>query len=301
MKRVLLTGASGFVGRHCFEALSACDYEVHAVSSVAGVATPGVHWHQANLLADAEVSELLAEVQPTHLLHCAWCAEPGKYWTDPENLRWVEAGLHLLQSFAAVGGRRVVAVGSCAEYDWRDGYCSEQTTPLKPATIYGKCKHAFQILLDAWSETTGISAAWGRLFFLYGPHEDQRRLVASVICSLLKDQPARCSHGQQIRDFLYVRDAAAALVALLDGEVAGPVNIASGVPVSLQQVIEEIANQLERPGLVKMGALPAPENEPAQLLADIARLRDEVGWSPKFALAAALRETIDWWRQESAK
>lgn len=299
MKRVLLTGASGFVGRHCLPTLVAQGYEVHAVSSrtEAPAATPPqVRWHRADLLDESQVSALLTKVQPTHLLHCAWYAVPGKYWTAAENFRWVEAGKHLLEAFADQGGQRVVGVGSCAEYDWRDGHCYELATPLNPATTYGVCKHAFQLLLTAFSKHARLSAAWGRLFFLYGPHEPWERLVASAIRSILLEEPARCSHGQQIRDFLYVQDVADALVALLDSDVLGPVNIASGVPVAVHEVVQEIADQLERPDLVRLGALPASENEPPLLLADVARLRDEVGWLPRYDLPDGLAETINWYK-----
>jgi nucleoside-diphosphate-sugar epimerase len=299
MKRVLLTGASGFVGRHCLPALLAQGYEVHAVAfpkHAPPAEPPEVRWHQADLLDESQVSVLLTRVQPTHLLHCAWYAVPGKYWTATENFRWVEAGKYLLQAFADHGGQRVVGVGSCAEYDWRDGHCSELATPLNPATTYGACKHAFQLFLTDFSKHAKLSAAWARLFFLYGPHEPAERLVASVIKSILQEQPTLCTHGRQIRDFLFVQDAADALVALLDSDVMGPVNIASGEAVSVADVVQMIADQLGRPDLVRLGALPASENEPPLLLADVARLRDEVGWSPRYDLASGIAETINWWK-----
>ena len=224
-------------------------YEVHAVRSKEGVTVAPhteSHWHQVDLLNAAQVSRLLEQVRPTHLLHCAWYAVPGKYWSSPENFRWVEASSHLFKSFAATGGKRAVGVGTCAEYDWNDGLCSEQVTPLTPTTTYGVCKHELQLMLDTLAKRTGLSTAWGRLFFLYGPHEYEERLVASTIRSILQQQPALCSHGEQVRDFLYVQDAADALVALLDSDVTGAVNIASGVPLRLLEVIQEIAAQLER-------------------------------------------------------
>jgi nucleoside-diphosphate-sugar epimerase len=255
-----------------------------------------VQWHSTDLLDRAKVSDLLVAIKPTHLLHCAWYAVPGKYWNARENFAWVEASLHLLEAFADNGGERVVGVGSCAEYDWSEGHCSEWATPLNPATTYGACKHAFQLLLADFSKQAKLSSAWGRLFFLYGPHEPRERLVASVIRSILMEEPALCSHGRQIRDFLHVQDAADALVALLDSAVSGPVNIASGTPVAVLDVVQEIANQLERPNLVQPGALAASENEPPLLLADVTRLRDEVGWSPRYDLAGGVGDTINWWK-----
>jgi nucleoside-diphosphate-sugar epimerase len=119
-----------------------------------------------------------------------------------------------------------------------------------------------------------------------------------VVQSLLRGEPARCSHGNQIRDFLHVEDAAAAFVALLDAEtVAGAVNIASGRPVALKDLIGSIAVELGREDLIRLGAVPAQANEPPLLLADVARLRDEVGWQPRYTLETGLAQTVEWWRR----
>jgi len=282
--------------------LLANGYEVHAVSSKAAPEDrSGARWHEVDLLEPGRAAELVDKVRPTHLLHLAWYAVPRKYWTSPENLRWVQASLNLLQVFASRGGRRIVAAGSCAEYDWRYGYCSEQVTPLLPATLYGACKHSLQIMLESFARQTGLSAAWGRIFFLYGPGEYQTRLVASVIGSVLKSEPAPCSHGRQVRDFLYVQDVADAFVALLESDVSGPVNIASGRPVALKDIIYEIAEKAGRQDLIRLGALPAPENEPGLLVADTSRLSNEVGWSPGYNLNQGLEETISWWKKQLCK
>jgi nucleoside-diphosphate-sugar epimerase len=297
MKRVLLTGATGLIGRHCLPELLAQGYQVHTVATRAAPAQPpGVHTHQADLLDPAQAAALFAQVQPSHLLHLAWYTQPGAYWGSLENIRWVQASLNLLQLFAAHGGRRVVMAGSCAEYDWNYGYCAEEITPLQPTTMYGTAKHALQLLADAFAERAQISAAWGRIFFLYGPHEHPERLVAAVTRALLQGQPARCSHGNQIRDFLYAQDVAEAFVALLESDVRGAVNIASGNPIRLRQVIYQIADILQQRSLVQLGALPAPAHEPPLLVAKIDRLTHEVGWKPAYTLEAGLEQTVRWWK-----
>jgi len=239
---------------------------------------------------------LVAAVKPSHLLHLAWYSKPGTFWTAPDNLRWVLASLSLLDAFATHGGVRAVMAGSCAEYDWRYGWCSEQVTPLGPSSPYGKCKQALQSLLAAHSQMSGLSWAWGRIFFLYGPHEHPARLVASVIKSLLQGQPAFCSTGEQLRDFLHVADVASAFVSLLDSDVRDAVNIASGIPVSVGEIVRRIATALGREDLLRMGARPVAAGDPPLLVADVRRLTEEVHWRPRFDLDTGLGATIDWWR-----
>src|SRR3954463_8273934 len=207
MKKVLVTGASGFIGRQCLSILQARGYTVHAVSSrIATGIRSGIHWHHADLLDAGESFRLFQEVRPTHLLHLAWCTKPGDYWNSPENTHWMEASLNLLKFFSRHGGKRVLMAGTCAEYEWKDGLCSEITTPLVPTSLYGTSKRDLQLRLDAYATENDLSAAWGRIFFVYGPHEHPARLVPSVIQSLLKNEPARCSTGEQRRDFLFSED-----------------------------------------------------------------------------------------------
>ena len=301
VKRVVVTGASGFIGRHALTPLIAAGFEVHAISSRANMSAmnqDGVHWHQLDLLKSADLDFLLASIRPTHLLHLAWYAEPGRFWTASANLDWVSATLSLLQAFARHGGQRVVMAGTCAEYDWSDGRCYESTTALQPATLYGVCKNATRQIIERFCEQHQISSAWGRIFFLYGEHEHPARLVSSVISSLLKGEEALCSAGTQRRDFLHVSDVASAFVTLLDSDVQGAVNIASGEGLAIKDVVIRIAQKLDQDNLVRLGARPTPPGDPELLVADIARLRDEVKWTPTLSLDAGLDQTIAWWRHE---
>jgi nucleoside-diphosphate-sugar epimerase len=300
MAKVIVTGACGFIGRHVLDAIMTCgSFDVHAVTSkVPPLAHADCTWHVADLLDSAQIKVLFRTLRPTHLMHFAWYVVPGKYWTASENFLWVQASLELLGQFQKCGGQRVVMAGTCAEYDWNYGYCSELLTPKGPTTPYGICKLTLQMLLDSYAKETGLSSAWGRIFLLYGPYEQATRLVPSIINAMLQGEPARCSHSNQIRDFLYVQDVADAFVALLESKVTGPVNIASGQPVTLKQVIYTIAEKLNRDELIQLGVLPTPLNDPRVLIADVSRLNNEVGWLPKYDLNQGLDQTIQWWKKQ---
>ena len=300
MKTVLLTGASGFIGRHCLEALTKRGFSVHAVSSKEqqNFSRPEVMWHRADLHNGEHVLRLMAEVQPRYLLHLAWDVTPGFYWSSMENLRWVRTSLGLLQAFTGSGGERAVLAGSCAEYDWEYGYCKETLTPLNPGTLYGVCKKALQSMVEAAAVEAQVSCAWGRLFFLFGPGEHVDRLVPSVITSLLQQEEVLCTHGEQVRDYIYVKDAADAFAALLESDINGPVNIASGRPVLLKELIGRTAQLIGRPGLVRLGALSAAADDPPLLLAETRRLKSVVRWQESYSLEAGLAETISWWKKK---
>lgn len=253
-----------------------------------------VTWHRCDLLTE-DVTPIVHAVAPTHLLHLAWYAVPGKYWTSRENLRWVRASLVLYDAFVASGGTRVVMAGSCAEYDWSGGVCRERDTPLAPRTYYGQCKRALGELILADATHAGVSAAWARFFFLFGPHEYRERLIASVIRALLNGETAKCSPGLQRRDFLHVTDAAAAAIALLDSDVQGAINIGAGAAISVRELVEKAA-QIIGTGAVAFGALPA-DPDPL-VVADATRLHDEVGYTAASDLDERLRSTIAWWRDQ---
>lgn len=298
MKRVLVTGGGGFVGRHALPQLVARGWEVHAAgrSPLPPDAADGVTFHPCDLLTEGEAARVVAAIEPTHLLHLAWNAVPGKFWSDLDNLDWVAASLRLYRAFAAAGGRRAVLAGTCAEYDWSHAELSETATPLVPHTLYGKAKNAFRELAQSAAGPLGLEMAWGRIFFLYGPHEAAARLVPDVVTSLLREQPALCSHGRQERDFMHVADVAGAFVALLESGYTGPVNIASGDARPLAEVIGSIAALIGRPELVRLGARQAPAGDPPRLAADVRVLFDEVGFRPRFDLESGLKETVEWWR-----
>lgn len=295
--RVLLTGANGFIGRHVLPHLVSRGFEVHAVTrSGASSFREEVITHTVDLHEESERIRLFAETRPTHILHCAWYVEHGRFWSSPENVCWVETSLALLR--CAPAGVRWVGVGTCAEYSWAgDGICREDETPLEPETLYGTAKHSLRVLQEAASREKNISFAWGRIFHLYGPGEPAARFVPLVIRGLLQGKDIPLSHGLQIRDWLYIDDVAGALAALLDSPMEGAVNICSGAGRTLRDVATTVAELLgSDTALLRFGAMPAPPREPAQLIGDNGRL-SAIGFQPKWTLVEGLQETCTRWRR----
>ena len=300
--RVLVTGAAGFIGRHVVAALEREKHEIFAAvrgasrikSSGAGLSRAQVV--EMDLESDAEVRGAIERVSPEIAIHLAWYAVPGVYWTSRENLECVIGGLRLARALADCGCKRLVAAGSCAEYEWKSGVLSEEGTPLAPRTLYGACKCALRQMLERFCAQASMELAWTRLFYLYGPGEKQERLVPSVILPLLRGETARCTRGEQARDFLYVEDAAEALVAVAISDFAGAVNIGSGEPVKVKTVVETIARVLGRGERVAFGALPENPGDPPKLIADVQRLNRDVGWKASRTLEEGLAKTVDWWK-----
>jgi nucleoside-diphosphate-sugar epimerase len=313
-RSVLVTGGAGFVGRHTITHLISRDFEVHilthsALSSRqqeslrAGAAKQQVIFHQADLHDTDTVTPVVERIRASHLLHLAWDTRHGLFWNSSENLDWIVSSKLLLNSFIEAGGERVVGAGTCAEYDWgtSDALLDEQTTHIKPLSLYGQCKYAFRKSLFTVAEHHKISAAWGRIFFLFGPHEGPKRLVSSAICSLLQGKPFEASVGDQVRDFLHVEDVALSFVALLDSTVTGDLNIASGRDSSVAEILSILGRVIGAEDLVRLGAKPKQPNEPPRLVASVQRLREELGVVFPSSLEQRLSETVAWWRTELGK
>ncbi|MEO0501399.1 MAG: NAD(P)-dependent oxidoreductase, partial [Pseudomonadota bacterium] len=201
------------------------------------------------------------------------------------------ASLRLFRAFGAVGGARAVFAGSCAEYDWNCERLRENATPLAPHTLYGRAKVALSSLVLSAAGAMGISVAWGRIFFPYGPEESGKRLIGGLCDAMLRNEVFAMSSGRQERDFIHVRDVAAAFVRLLSSAVEGPVNIASGQTSSVRDVALKIQALGKREDLLAFGRRSEQDGEPERMIASTARLRDEVNFRPRFDLASGLEDT----------
>lgn len=298
--RVLITGASGFVGSRVTRALLASGHDVLALVvpgdpmiRLRGL-TERIGLLHGDLADVASHRPLLESWKPDACIHLAWYVVPGQYLKSPQNIRALTASLGLIDVLSQVGCRQMVAVGTCAEYDTDSGFLREDS-PTHPSTLYASTKLALRLVGEQAAAEAGLGFAWARLFYLYGPDEGDKRVVPLLIRALLAGTPFPATKGEQVRDYLHVDDVASALMLLVEQEVSGVFNVSSGIPVTIRQLMEAIGRIVGRTDLIKFGELPYRDWEPMFICGDSRRIR-ALGWKPIYDLEAGLTQTIDWWR-----
>lgn len=260
-KKVLVTGATGFVGRHVVHALSKKGMQFRFVVRASKMARTDLLANDYEIVTSedlfAESSQWWAEQCDgvDIVVHLAWYAEPGKYLQSSKNMDCLVGSLNLARGAVQAGVKRFIGVGTCFEYDLSVGILSVDT-PLKPITPYAGAKSALYLGLEQSLQTNAVEFAWCRLFYLYGEGEDSRRFVPYLRSKLEKGEPAELTSGNQIRDFIDVADAGRTIADVALSAQTGPVNICSGTPITVRQLAEQIADEYGRQDLLVFGARP---------------------------------------------
>jgi nucleoside-diphosphate-sugar epimerase len=299
--RVLLSGAAGFVGSHLARQLLE---EGHDVTALISPSTDRWRIHdiehrlsvvESDLENAGEIVDRIRAAEPDICIHLAWRGWSGRAAAET-NLTSLNGSLEMLRVVLAIGCERFVAAGTCFEYDLRHERLAE-TTPLHPHDVYGACKKALFEIAQEFSRLTGLRVLTPRLFYSYGPYEDEGRLVPSTTLRLLRGETASLTPGRQVRDYLHVEDVAAAIWSAATSQVDGVVNVASGEPVTVAEIARTIGELLGRPELISLGAIDCSENEPMRIVADISLLRSDIVWTPRYCLRDGLAHTVAWWEE----
>lgn len=293
MKRVLITGGTGFIGSQVTAELLRRGYEVHALVFPPFLPEqPHLVQHEMNLMDPKAVDDFLSENPFDTLIHLAWWTG-AKCHSSDVNLDWMRASVALLQSFAAHGGKTFLGAGTVSEYDFSKGFLRENDTPLTNPSIYGQAKAAVYNTGRIFAKAHGIAFKWARIFNLYGPNEKPNRLMPSVLHAMLAGEDVKVSDCVKIQDYSHVFDTAAAIVSFLESDVTGAVNICSGTPVRLRTIVEKMAELTGFKGKILWGVLPSNFDDPF-VVGDNSRLTKEVGYTHKYDLETGLKQIIDW-------
>lgn len=300
MRKVLVTGAGGFLGGAVVKRLAQSgDYEITAaVSGRHPVEFPdGVHTEAADLLDERARGELMERVRPDTMLHLAWSLDNNDFLISENNLRWLEASLHLCRLFRQHGGTRLIFAGSSSEYG--TGFPgSAETCREQEFSLYGECKLAFEKIAQNFCTRNQVEFVSARYFSIYGPGDDRPgRALPLAIRTLLAGEVFRCTGPWNVWDYIYINDAAEATEKLIGSSFCGSVNIASGRPQTMRDVFRLAAELVGSPELVEFDETRTGS---AIYSANVERMEEVLGYRCPTSFREGLEKTIQWWRYKLA-
>lgn len=306
MKRVFITGASGFLGSFLVKYLLD-----------AGVEVAILHRHNSNLWRLAHVMTKLRHIEgdlgniegfrgafeafaPDTMFHLAWQGVGNRDRNDSIQIEFnLHASLALVKLAADSGCQAWIGAGSQAEYGPQNKQLDEKAA-THPTTLYGAAKLAVYHVADRMAAAAGLRFAWLRIFSLYGPRDNLGWMLPMLINTLLRRETPALTAGDQLWDYLYVADAAAAFYLVGNHpEAQGVYNLGSGSAPRLRTVIEKIRDFIDPELPLGFGEVPYRPDQVMQLQADITRLTSLTGWSPKVDIDTGLRKTIEWYSGEN--
>ena len=260
-RKILLTGATGFVGRQILKCLQCEDLDIILIVRDGA---EKIIINNNRIIKTILTKNLFAEdinwwVEACSgvdiVIHSAWYAEPGKYLLSDKNIDCLQGTLNLARGAAHSGVKKFVGIGTCFEYDLSGGMLSE-TTPLKPITPYASAKAAAYLMLSQWFYAKNIDLTWCRLFYLFGEGEDSRRLAPYLRSRLKENKIVELTSGDQVRDFMDVADAGKLISKVALNKSIGAINICSGVPITVREFSENIAAEYGSIDLLRFGVRP---------------------------------------------
>lgn len=266
-KKILLTGASGFVGRQVARALIEAGHGLAVTMRPGGLERSGVGADEADVI---ETSDLFSESEDwwsSHMtgvdavIHAAWYVEPGKYLDSPRNVDCVAGSLRLADAARRAGVGQFIGIGTCFEYRLPNAHITADAA-LGPVTLYAAAKLALYHMLERRFAESATQLTWARLFYLFGVGEHPARLFPMLHRKLAGGETVELSSGDKVRDFLDVAEAGSMIARAVESEQTGVVNICSGKAVTIREIAEEIADLHGRRDLLRFGTASVHPRDP---------------------------------------
>ena len=303
----VVTGGAGFIGSHLVDRLLG---EGRSVRVIDNFASGGPH-NLEHLKGRADIDVRQSDIRDrdamraqidgaTRVFHLAALADIVPSIQQPEIYFDVNVGgtLNVLEAARAAGASRVVYVASGSGYGIPDEYPTPETAAIKPAYPYALTKNLGEQMAMHWAEVYDLPVISLRFFNVYGPRSRTSGAYGAVfgvfLAQLLANEPLTIvGDGEQTRDFTFVADAVSSLAAAAASDVVGDFfNVGSGRTVSVNYLVKLLGAQ-------DTVHIPKRPGEPDSTIADIAKIRDRLGWQPAVQIEEGVKvmlDNIDYWR-----
>ena len=288
-KKVLVTGATGLIGKELIKPLTELGFKVYAITIDENNPDNGVTWLKGNLFDYAFIKAIMQDIKPEYLLNMAW-ATTGDYLTSDINYKFLEVGKYLLEEFAKNGGKRAIFAGTCFEYKFKDTPLNENDDLDYGKTVYTSCKHKLHKFAEEFCAKNNISFGYGRVFYVFGNGESPTRLTGMLLDKFSNDQQVIINSGMLIKDYLYTKDIAGAFAKFLNSNVEGVVNICSANPITIKEYCLRIADKMGKTELLIFEDKVI--DQPLFIVGDNKRLLDEVGYDYQFTFDEAIEDLL---------
>jgi len=305
--KYLVTGATGFVGSWLVRRLIADGHSVAVMTRQSSDLWRIRPWLSSVLQINGDLNrmnEMAASIRsfaPETIFHLAWTGgNSSRFLNDAAQVYAnVPGSLELMRIATETGVRTFINFGSCVEYG-QYSIPVRESDPVLPTNLYGRAKYVVEELGMALASASGFRFASMRLFWAYGPADDEARLMPSLIRKMLSGQRYAMTAGEQLWDYLYIEDAIEAIVRVANTSSAqGIFNLGSGRPEKLGTVALQIAMLAGEQSLLGLGDIPYGAQQVMHLEADITRLRTATGWEPHVDLPRGLLQTVEWYKKGS--
>jgi UDP-glucose 4-epimerase len=294
-QKILITGASGFLGSHLSRRLWQTGYEVHAVSRKQHSAQDAVRWWQGDLADLGTAREVLTAIRPDVVFHLSGLvtAAPDLQLVLPTFATLLTSTVNTLTLATEIGCRRIVLAASLTEPE------PSEIEPT-PASPYAAAKWASSTYGRMFHKLYGTSVVSVRPFMTYGPAQDVRKIVPYVILSALHGERPKLSTGEQLFDWVYIDDVVEGLVAAAHapGIEGHTIDLGSGILTPIRGVVQRILQLVGSATEPEFGALPDRPYEPVRT-ANTADAYVKLGWKPTTSLQDGLELTVDWYSKRS--
>jgi len=307
--RVLVTGASGFIGSHLTKRLVAEGAEVHAVTPAVSSVYPerlldvrtSIVLHEANITDRSAMDALAKHAKPSIVFHLAAYTHVGKSWQRVDECVQtnVQGTVNLLQALDSIGYDRFVNTGTSEIYGDIDVPFREDAN-VNPNSPYSVSKYAAERFCRMFRQGHGWPIVLVRPFNAYGPAQSPDRIIPETIVRALRKQELKTTSGKQTREFNYVDDLVdgfvlAATVPGVEGEL---INLGGGEEIAIRDVVTAVLDVMGNPITAQIGALPDRPTEIWRMFCDSTKARELLGWKPRHTLREGLESTIEWYRAE---